>query len=201
MYKSVFFSACVLVSTSLSNLCNAEISLGKPLPPLTIDSRGELILNNATIRYQHWDSKVFLTADLPRVHIVQYLAARMSASKINEPFTDKIDESQFPKDKHLVTTIINIDDAMWGTGGFVISELESNKKKHPHASMVADQHGLGAKAWSLSGQNSAVVILSPKGDVLFFKEGALSANELTHAIELIEQQIQSLNSNLATHDA
>lgn len=193
LYKSVFFSACVLLTSSL---CAAEISLGKPVPPLSIENKGELVLKDSKIHYQQWDTKVFSTSQSPRVHTVQYLAARMSASKINEPFTDRIDAADFPTDKHLVTTIINVDDAMWGTTGFVTAELEANKKKHPHASMVADQYGLGAKAWSLSQENSAVMILAPSGEVLFFKQGALSAAELDESIQLIEQQIQLLETQL-----
>lgn len=179
----------------------ADISMGEHLPPLNIESQGELVLEGSTIGYQPWHSSVFSTSKSPRVHIVQYLAARMAASKINEPFTDKLDEIQLPKDKHLVTTIINTNDAMWGTVGFVLGELESNKSKHPHASMVADQHGLGAKAWSLSPKNSAIIILSPCGKVLFFHEGALSAQQLTDVIALIEQQIQQLDNMVANSDS
>ena len=178
----------------------AEISIGEHLPPVNIESQGELVLNGSTIDYQPWHSSVFSTAQPPRVHVVQYLAARMAASKINEPFTDRLGEIKFPIDKHLVTTIINTSDAMWGTSGFVLAELESNKEKHPHASMVADQHGVGAKTWSLSLKNSAIIVLSPCGKVLFFHQGALSAEQLSDVIALIEQQIQQLDSTLASSD-
>ena len=197
LYKSILVSACLL----LSNLSIAEISVGQPLPSVTIPTKGELILKDNQIHYQQWNSENLVQTESPKVHVVQYLAARMSASKINEPFTDKLSEVKFPIEKHLVTTIINVSDAMWGTGGFVAGELASNKKKHPHASMVADQNGIGAKTWELAPQSSAVMILSPQGEVLFFKDGALSATELSEAIKLIEQEIKALDTAIAAKSA
>lgn len=172
----------------LNNLAQATITSGAPLPSLSIENKGELVLQGDTVTYQHW-STAALTG---KVQVLQYMAGRMAASKLNEPFTDQLKTRGFPLDKYHVTTIINLSDAFFGTSGFVNSELKSNKKKYPKSSIVADKSGLGATLWGLKRQSSAIFVLSPTGEVLFFKDGALSAEEIDNVLALIQQQIEQL---------
>ena len=170
----------------------AAIVPGEAIPDLSIDNRGELVLHNDKIIYQRWTTGA-LTG---KVQVLQYMAGRMAASKLNEPFTDQLKLRKFPLDKYHVTTIINLDDTFFGTSGFVNSELRSNKKKYPASSIVADKKGLGASMWGLKRQGSAIVVLSPQGRVLFFKDGSLSAEEIDNVLALIEQHIDLLASQV-----
>jgi len=123
---------------------------------------------------------------------LQYVAGRQNASDLNKPFTDTLAELNFPLDKHLVTTIVNLDDALWGTSGFVRAELENKKRLYKQSSIVADKEGDGQKTWELSKKNSAIAIVSSQGNVLFFKEGALSAKEIDAVLAIITEQIGEL---------
>ena len=91
--KQLFLSAALLLS-SLPSLA-ATIVVGKPLPAVTITERGELILKGDDIEYKPWHSSSLKG----RVHVFQYMAARMSTRAVNEPFTDAIHAAHFPHNK------------------------------------------------------------------------------------------------------
>lgn len=189
MKKNVFVTCIAVFSALLATSGYADIRVGKPLPSLAIPEKGELVLIDNKIQYRPWHSSALANDSHSRVHIVQYLAGRLSASKLNEPFTDQLDAKDYPTDKHLVTTIINTSDALWGTAGFVTSELKSNKIRHPHASLVADSQGIGAKTWQLKPQGSAVAVVAPSGEVLFYKDGVLNRQEIDQVLSLVEQYL------------
>jgi len=160
----------------------ANITVGAPLPALAIAEKGELAKKGDDFSFQPWSS-----ASLPgKVVVVQYLAARLTASKMNEPFTDALRAANFSDEKYLSTTIINSDDAMWGTSGMVDGELKSSSKKYPHASLINDAKGSGLKAWELKKEGSAIAVLDKTGKVIFFKEGALTADEIKSTLALIQ---------------
>jgi len=190
--KALFHSAILLIAVS-SLSSHAEISVGKPLPALQINEDGELLLSNDKFSFAAWDSSVIGgDGSKPRVHTLQYVAGRQNASDLNKPFTDTLAELKFPLEKHLVTTIVNLDDALWGTSGFVRAELENKKRLYKQSSIVADKEGDGQKTWELSKKNSAIAIVSSRGNVLFFKEGALSAKEIDTVLAIITEQIGEL---------
>jgi hypothetical protein len=164
---------------------SATITVGARLTPLTIENRGALILEDGHIRYQAWNSNS-LTG---KVHMIQHLAARLSTRKINQPFTDRITAAQFPRDKYLTTTILNVDDALWGSTAFVYGELEDSKKQYSYTSIIADSRGKAQKVWQLQKKNSSIILLDKNGQVLFFKEGALTAQEIESTLELIKTHL------------
>ena len=155
-----------------AGFAGAEISLGEPLPPLTIEERGEL-----------------LPAGLGKPHVLQYMAGTMKARNQTRPFTDSL-EANIPYEKIHVTTLINLDQALWGTTGFVVGKAKSNKQQYPHATIVLDEDGLGQQAWQLPPKGAAVVILDAGGSVLYFKEGAMSEEDIQQTLTLIQQHIE-----------
>lgn len=182
MKSLVTAALCLFVSFAAQA---ATITVGAPVPPLSITDKGELIQKGDDIIYQPWD-----TSMLPgKVQVLQYIAARMTASKINEPFTDALTAANFPPEQQVTTSVVNTDDVLWGTTGFVNSELKSNKKKHPHARIIADAKGEGLKAWDLKKEGCAIAVLDKTGKVIFYKEGALTADEIKSTLALIQASL------------
>ena len=163
-----------------------EISVGAPLPGLVIDSRGELTLQEGDFAYRPWT----LPAALGKVHVLQYMAGRMSARNQTKPFTDRL-ESAIPDESIHVTTVINLDDTLWGTSGFVVGEVKSSKRKYPDSTIVLDETGAGLETWGLRPKGATIVILDPGGSVLYFKEGAMSEFEIDSTLELIRTYVAS----------
>jgi uncharacterized protein len=158
----------------------ASVEVGGRLPDLSIDDKGELILSGDDVNYRSWS----YPQQPGKVHIVQYMAATKSAGDMNKAFRDRFD-TDLPKNSFRTTTILNLDDALWGTGGFVIGELKSNKRKFPEAVMVVDEEGAGVKQWQLQNDTAAVVILDSQGTVRYVKQGKMSAAEIESTLELI----------------
>ena len=105
----------------------AAPTVDAPLSTLTIEERGELTMSGDDFKFIPWNSD----KHLGQVQVIQYFGATMGDSKIFEPFTDLLQESLEPGTVQ-VTTVLNMDAAMWGTSGFVISELEKNKRLTPN---------------------------------------------------------------------
>lgn len=167
-----------------ATFASAEIALGAPLPPLTIEQRGELLVEDDEVSYAPWH----LPNSLGKPHVLQYMAGTMKARDQTRPFTDSL-EANIPYEKIHVTTLINLDEALWGTTGFVVGKAKSNKQKYPHSTIVLDEEGLGQEAWQLSPKQAAVVILDAGGSVLYFQEGVMSEEDIQHTLTLIRQNI------------
>ena len=179
-----FFMAVYLgTATSLAVASAPEV--GARLPDLSIDDRGELLVQDDEVSYRPWA----YPQQTGTVHIVQYMAATKKAGDLHKPFRDRLD-TDLPADSFRTTTILNMDQAIWGTGGFVISELKSNKKQYPKAVMVVDEEGQGAKHWALDDDSAALIIVDHEGTVRYVKQGEMSAAEVDATLALILDQVQ-----------
>ncbi|MBK6289060.1 MAG: YtfJ family protein [Gammaproteobacteria bacterium] len=168
----------------LALLCGGganALESGQALPGVRVEELGELKLHDEQLSYAAWDSRALLG----KLNVIQYLAARLSSKSLNKPFTDQLEAAGLPLDRYHVTTIVNLDDALFGTRGFVQSELESNKKRYYLSSIVADARGLGLRTWQLAPESSAIIIVDADGRVVFFRDGALSADEIAAALQLL----------------
>lgn len=161
-------------------------SLNAPLPALSISDRGELKYDDDDFTFVPWTSD----NAAGKVHVVQYLGATKSGSETFKPFTDRLGDA-FEPGTIVVTTIVNLDAAMWGTTGFVLSELKKNKRQHPQATMVLDEAGSGVKKWSLGKKGTALAITDESGVVKFFTTEALSPEEVEATLALVRATIDS----------
>ena len=106
------------------------------------------MLKEKEISYQPWQSKV-LTG---KVFLIQHIAGRSSAKELNAPMIEAIKAAKLPHDKYQTVTIINSNDAIWGTSGFVKSSAEDSKKEFPWSAMVLDARGWPATPGRLPGK-------------------------------------------------
>ncbi len=94
---------------------------GKTVTPVYIQEGGELLLNSDDeIHYQKWNS----TQLAGKVRIIQYIAGRKSAKKKNSLLIKAVEAANFPQDRFQPTTIVNTDDAIFGTDYFVVGKIE-----------------------------------------------------------------------------
>lgn len=181
----------IFIST-MAVTTQAQVVLGGPIPALQINEPGELMLEGEdTIVYRPWSTELLVG----KVQMVQHMAGRMGVKNMNKPFTDALDARDFSTDYFSGTTIINLDDTLFGTSGIVNSQLKSNKIKYWYSSIVADREGDSAKTWQLKPKHSAIIVLSPDARVLFFKDGPLDEAEILNVLALIEQEIEQLQKS------
>ena len=171
--------ALCLALGSIPTLAGAP-TIDAPLPVLKIAERGELTMNGDDFSFVPWSSET----NPGKVHIIQYFGANMGDSKVFEPVTDLLETSVEPGTVH-VSTVLNLEAALWGTTGFVLSELEKNKKIHPQATMVIDAEGAGVAEWELGDAGTGLIVLDDKGIVKYFNRKSLTEEELASTMKLI----------------
>ncbi|AVF58949.1 YtfJ family protein [Vibrio diabolicus] len=162
-----------------------NLSVGETVPSAKVAAYGEIVLQGEGVAYQPWATQHMQG----KVRVIQAIAGRSSSKEMNAPLMSAITAAQFPQDSYQTTTIINQDDAIWGTGSFVKSSAQDSKKEFPWSSMVLDENGVVANTWDLKEESSAIIVQDKTGKVLFVKEGALEQDEIAKVIELIKQNI------------
>jgi YtfJ family uncharacterized protein len=124
-----------------------------------------------------------------KVRVIQAIAGRSSSKELNAPLMAAITAAKFPEQSYQTTSIINQDDAIWGTGSFVKSSAQDSKKEFPWSSMVLDEEGTVASNWDLAEESSAIIVQDKQGSVLFVKEGALNDSEIQQVLKLVKENI------------
>ncbi|MFY2509788.1 YtfJ family protein [Vibrio pectenicida] len=162
-----------------------NLTVDEPLPAVDVASYGEIMVKDDDITYQKWSSQDMLG----KVRVIQAIAGRSSSKALNQPLMTAITASKFAQDSYQTTSIINQDDAIWGTGSFVKSSAEDSKKDFPWSSMVLDEDGEVAKAWDLKEESSAIIVQNKQGKVLFVKEGTLAQDEIEQVLTLIKDNL------------
>ncbi len=171
--------AMILLTPLVTSAHNFEAN--QRLLPVGIADKGELILDNNEVSYKNWN-----TAQLPgKVRVVQHIAGRSSAKEQNAPLIEAIKAANLPHEQYQTTTIINVDDAIIGSGIFVKNSIEESKKQFPWSQFIVDDQGVTAKAWQLIPAGSAIVVLDKEGRIQFAKDGALTQQEVQQVTDLL----------------
>jgi YtfJ family uncharacterized protein len=179
--KKLLLALCCVPS-----LCFAHnIKINHELPKITINSHGELLLKDNDVVYEKWNTQQLKG----KVRVIQAIAGRSASKEMNAPLMKAITAQNFDVKDYQTTTIINQDDAMWGTGGFVKSSAEDSKKEFSWSSLVLDEDGTAAKVWQLKQENSMIIIVDKSSKVIYVNEGVLSTNEIKHAISTIKNHL------------
>ena len=185
----MFLSRLALCTTFILVCTTAQAAtptVDAPLPELSITERGELTLAGDDFKFVPWSSDT----RVDKVQVIQYFGATMGDRDTFKPFTDLLQTSFKPGTVH-VSTVLNLDAAMWGTTGMVVSELKKNKRAHPQATMVLDDDATGVTTWNLGEAGTGLIVLNKQGIVKFFTPKALSEDEMAATVELIRANLDS----------
>lgn len=181
-FNLVHWAIAICFSAITTTVTAGTPELGKQPERLTIANRGEIILKGDDVAFAAWQ----LPADVRLVQVVEYFPATLSASKYFEPLNDAMAEAFTERNPILVSTIVNLDAAMWGTSGMVMSELKSNKRKHPDATIVLDKTGSGATDWALGKKGAILLVLDKSGTVKYVSREAVTDADVPEIIALIK---------------
>ncbi len=172
----------------VSTLGSAAPLVGQPLPVLLIEDKGEAVIVGENLEFQPWSTDNLRG----RWTLMQYLAARTGARKINRPAIDAIQAAAGAegfRDYRLIN-LINVDDVVLGLTGIAMGILETNKKKYPDSPMIADMDH-GRRLWELQRKSSAIFLLDADNRVRFFKDGALDATDIARVVNLLRLESAS----------
>ncbi|MFV0487877.1 MAG: YtfJ family protein [Vibrio fluvialis] len=180
--KSLFL---LLLSFSPTFAFSHNLNVGQTVPVVNIDAGGEMQIQGDDIIYQSWTTQQMLG----KVRVIQAIAGRRQAKAMNAPLMSALTEAHFPPQQYQTTTIVNQDDAIWGTGTFVQSSAEESKKEFSWSSVILDVEGKLAAVWGLHPHSSAIIVQDKQGGVLFVKEGPLTQNEKNEVIALVKEHL------------
>lgn len=179
-----FFAALIMLLPGLA--LSHNLTQGERVPAIGVADKGELIYHEDTFSYKNWNS-----AQLPgKVRVIQHIAGRSSAKQMNAALIEAIKAANLPRDRYQTTTIVNTDDAIPGTGMFVRSSIENNKRQYPWSQFIVDSKGNVKQAWQLAAGGSAILVVDKDGRVRFARDGALTRQEVTQVTTLLKQLLQ-----------
>jgi len=176
--------AIALSFTSFAALSH-DLTVGEQLPQVTIADKGYVDLVEGEFDYRQWSTDELTN----KVILIQHIAGRTSAKELNEPMIDALKKSDFPFEKYNTATLVNLDEAIWGTGAIVASQLKSNKEDFPDAIFVLDEDGDLRNKWGLTEKSSAIILLDQAGKILYVKDGEMNPTEIDTVIGLINANI------------
>jgi YtfJ family uncharacterized protein len=158
--------------------------VGEPLPALHVGQAGELTVVGDTIEYRDWQ----LQPTPGQLHVLQYIDATLSGSKVFREATDAI-LAQLPAEHLHMTTVINLETATWGTRGFVTRELEASKLEFAQSTLVADDQESARKQWHLNKPGILLVAADEDGRVLFTTSQKLSEPQIDALLKLLQANL------------
>ncbi len=183
MIKKLLLSLC-LAATS-HGLSALEVN--EALPAISVSDKGELLISGDDASYRDWDTTAF---SQDKANLIIHIAGRTSSNELIKPFTDRLSTEKFGSDKLRNTTIINLDDAVWGTSGMVADKIKDKKIKHPESIFVLDADGDIRDEWDLESESAAIIVLSNTGEVAYLKQGEMTQDDIDQAISAIKQQLR-----------
>ncbi|APV85624.1 YtfJ family protein [Salmonella enterica] len=178
--RKILAMSCLLLPIMA---CAHNLEVNQRVPPVGIADRGELTLNKDEFSYKNWNSAQLAG----KVRVLLHIAGRTSAKEKNATLIEAIKSAGLPHDKYQTTTIVNTDDAIPGSGMFVRSSIESNKKLYPWSQFIVDSNGVARNAWQLKEEGSAVIVLDKDGRVQWVKDGALTQQEVQQVVDLLHK--------------
>jgi YtfJ family uncharacterized protein len=179
----------LLLLTTAPAVFASAVREGHPLPGSRIDTLGELVLAKDEFDYRTWEA----SQTVHKPHVLQYFPGTLQDSKIYEPFTDSL-QAQYTLGTYHVTTIINLDEALWGTRGFVVSEVKRSKRKFPDSTIVLDDSGLLAREWRLGERGAGLVILDISGQVRYVHLGEMDDRAMA-AAQAVFAELMTVSTN------
>ncbi|EHC28339.1 Protein YtfJ [Salmonella enterica subsp. enterica serovar Adelaide str. A4-669] len=178
--RKILAMSCLLLPIMA---CAHNLEDNQRVPPVGIADRGELTLNKDDFSYKNWNSAQLAG----KVRVLLHIAGRTSAKEKNAALIEAIKSAGLPHDRYQTTTIVNTDDAIPGSGMFVRSSIESNKKLYPWSQFIVDSNGVARNAWQLKEEGSAVIVLDKDGRVQWVKDGALTQQEVQQVVDLLHK--------------
>ncbi len=105
---------------------------------------------------------------------------------INSHFTARLEEKGYTREKNRTIVIINLA-ATWKPNFVIEKILKAEQKEFPQTLYVQDRNSVLVNEWGLDDDASDVILFSKTGEVLFYKSGKMSEEDMQEAFKIIEE--------------
>ncbi|MBU1668072.1 YtfJ family protein [bacterium] len=147
----------------------------------------ELTLSGENGGHTHDDSAWNSSSIKNKIYVLFYMDP--DKKDVNDNFFKTLDAKQFNSTLVGRIAIVNLA-ATWKPNYVIETLLSARQDLLPDTIFLKDKKSILVKEWGLADDASDVLIFSKKGEVLFYKAGELSTDEIKEAIELIETNLK-----------
>ncbi len=106
----------------------------------------------------------------------------------NSHFSQKLKAKKYDRSNYGSIAIVNLA-ATWKPNFIIESLLKEKQEKFPDTIYVKDKNSVLVNEWGLADDNSDILIFSKEGNLLFYKAGAMSDEDIQKALRLIEANL------------
>ncbi len=103
----------------------------------------------------------------------------------NSHFSAALKAKQYDRTNYGSLAVINLA-ATWKPNFAIESVLAEKQLEFPDTIYVKDKESVLVNEWEIADNSSNIIIFSKTGEVIFYKEGKLSEEDVTRAMNLIE---------------
>ena len=122
-----------------------------------------------------------------KLHVLFYVDP--DEKDVNNEFVELLNAKEFNSTIVGRVAIVNLA-ATWKPDYIIEKLLKLKQKELPNTIYLKDKKSILVKEWGLADDASNVLIFSKEGELLFYKAGQLSGDEIKKAIELIETNLE-----------
>ena len=106
----------------------------------------------------------------------------------NSHFSAALKKRKYDRANFRSLAIINLA-ATWKPNFAIESVLKEKQVEFPDTIYVKDKKSVLVKEWEIADDSSNILIFSKSGELLFYKAGAMSEDDMTQAFSLIEKNL------------
>jgi len=133
------------------------------------------------------DGKPWSSAELQgKVSVLFYVDP--DEKDTNNDASEALNAEKFPSDKYQSFGIINMA-ATWKPNFAISSALKDKQKRYPKTIYVRDYKKVLVKAWNIADDSSDVLAFDKKGELIFRRDGKLTAAEIQTLIKVIRDHL------------
>jgi predicted transcriptional regulator len=168
----------LLILSTLLTLSLSAITIGEIPKQVTIDGdNGGLVA----------DGGVFDTATIKDKVLVMFYVDP-DEKDTNSHFTKILKSKKYDRANYGSIAVVNLA-ATWKPNFIIEKLLKSKQEEFPDTIYVKDKKSLLVNEWKVADDASNVLIFAKSGELLFYKSGAMSKEDIKIALELIESNL------------
>ena len=106
----------------------------------------------------------------------------------NSHFSKALKEQKYDRSNYASLAIVNLA-ATWKPNFVIESILKGKQEEFPDTIYVKDKNSVLVNEWKVDDDASNILIFSKRGELLFYKSGKMSKEDIANAFKIIEENL------------
>ncbi len=168
----------VVILSTLMAMSLSALSVGEVPKAVTLSGDNGGLVKGDT----EWNSQSIKD----KVYVMFYVDP--DEKDTNNHFSAALKAKKYDRANYGSLAIINLA-ATWKPNFAIESILKDKQVEFPDTIYVKDKNSVLVKEWKIEDDASNIIIFAKNGKVLFYKSGAMSDDDMTKAMKLIEDNL------------